>query len=142
VNKSRRGVIPLLVIAIIAAVALIGGGVALTLAEPNGLVQLAGCVAGAAAGNPAAVTTIGQALGAASLGPAESAVIALFGPLAKCIVLDFYNDIEGKKVAALAAQGATISHPEMVQLNARAYLTSVGVKVPPPLLSRVADAGR
>ena len=130
--QKPRGIVPIIVVLIIAGIALLGGGIALV-ATGNGK-QASTCVEQAASGNPAAFGAIVTDLSAVAIDPVAVAEVAIagLGPvLGKCMLTDLWDDAKADLAVKLAAKASLPVAPAQV-LKANAQAASVAKGFYPP----------
>lgn len=123
-KPAQKGVIPLIVAGIVALALLIGGGIAALVATGNSP-QALGCVENTINGNPAAVGTLVAGLSTNVEQDAENAITALGPSLAKCLLLDLWNDGSADLAAKAALKQTNIPVAPAAQLKANAIFLTI-----------------
>lgn len=130
---NRRGVIPLVVVAVIAAVAAVGG--LITLLATKHSAQAALCAEAGA--TPAAISDITQELAGDSAvwnnGVGLDVLASSAEAVVKCVALALISDAVAKPDA-----GVMLPHPELIAVRAKAWCLGKGWTVP----VAVADGGQ
>lgn len=101
---KNAGVIPLLIVVLIAGGIALAGGIAALILTGNGS-QAASCVEGASSSNPTAVGALVQALATGDAAGVEAALASLGPTIAQCVLTDLWDDAKAK-LALTAAQKA------------------------------------
>jgi hypothetical protein len=123
-STAKRGVVPLIVVGLIALGIAIAGGIAALVATGNSG-QVLSCVESAVNGNPAAVGTLVTGLSNQSSTTVESGLEALGPGLAKCVLTSLWDDAQIAIASKAAAKQASATVAPVAQIKAQVQIECV-----------------